>query len=113
MVTPPAFSAAIPVGATTIKCLCVLDANIFKKVVFPVPALPVRKMWSEVPFINRVTKSTISVVSTSFIDFNCGAKKDTKERQRNSENGQILREFGILRGLRAMSGPFFTAKGHK
>ena len=44
MVTPPALSAAIPVGATTTTFLCVVRIISLSKVVFPVPALPVRKI---------------------------------------------------------------------
>ena len=48
MVTPPALSAAIPVGATIVICLCVRAARFLRKVVFPVPAFPVRKICLEV-----------------------------------------------------------------
>jgi hypothetical protein len=41
MVTPPALIAATPVGATIAVFLRVLAAICFKKVVLPVPALPV------------------------------------------------------------------------
>lgn len=44
MVTPPAFTAATPVGASTTMFLVVWARMYFKKVVFPVPALPVRKI---------------------------------------------------------------------
>jgi hypothetical protein len=44
MVTPPAFNAAIPVGATTTQFLCVDLIISLRSVVFPVPAFPVRKM---------------------------------------------------------------------
>ena len=43
MVTPPAFIAATPVGATTAHLLVVFLTISLRKVVFPVPALPVRK----------------------------------------------------------------------
>jgi len=43
MVTPPAFKAAMPVGATTMVFLWVVFMIFFKSVVFPVPAFPVRK----------------------------------------------------------------------
>jgi hypothetical protein len=47
IVTPPAFKAAIPVGATTIVFLCVDWIISFNKVVLPVPAfqLKIRIDW--------------------------------------------------------------------
>ena len=44
MVTPFALIAATPVGATTINLFKELDFNECKKVVFPVPAFPVKKI---------------------------------------------------------------------
>ena len=44
MVTPSALIAATPVGATTVICLSVSVFRRRKKVVLPVPALPVRKI---------------------------------------------------------------------
>ena len=44
MVTPPALMAATPVGATTMERFLLCSTTVFRKVVFPVPALPVRKM---------------------------------------------------------------------
>ena len=43
MVLPPAFTAATPVGARTTKFFFTSSWTIFRKVVFPVPARPVRK----------------------------------------------------------------------
>ncbi len=43
MVTPPAFMAATPVGATIIMRFGERCFNSRKNVVFPVPALPVKK----------------------------------------------------------------------
>ena len=43
IVTPPALIAAIPVGATMMCFLRVFFTKWFRKVVFPVPAFPVRK----------------------------------------------------------------------
>ena len=43
IVTPPALIAAIPVGATTMCFLRVFFTKLFRKVVLPVPALPVKK----------------------------------------------------------------------
>ena len=45
MVTPPALIAAIPVGAKIICFLRVFFTKLFRKVVFPVPALPVKKIF--------------------------------------------------------------------
>jgi len=56
IVTPPAFMAATPVGATTIILLGERFFNSRKKVVFPVPALPVRNRFSPV----NCTKSLAS-----------------------------------------------------
>ena len=44
MVIPPALMAATPVGATTIDRFLLCSTTVFKKVVLPVPALPVRKI---------------------------------------------------------------------
>src|SRR5690606_16652289 len=65
IVTPPAFSAAMPVGATTTNGLCVRDARFRKNVVFPVPAFPVRKIWVHVLLINRTARSGMLSYSTS------------------------------------------------
>ena len=43
MVTPPALMAAIPVGATTTNFFSQVSCRFLRKVVLPVPALPVRK----------------------------------------------------------------------
>jgi hypothetical protein len=42
-VTPPALMAATPVGAVTIIRLAVFPFRFCRKVVFPVPAFPVKK----------------------------------------------------------------------
>ena len=42
MVTPPAWIAAMPVGASTTIRLCNVVRSLRKNVVFPVPAFPVR-----------------------------------------------------------------------
>ena len=54
MVCPPAFTAASPVGAKTILFSLYWDTMYLRKVVFPVPAFPVRYI------------SGLSVSSTSF-----------------------------------------------
>jgi len=41
-VVPPAFKAATPVGAAMAIFLCEFSRTYFRKVVFPVPAFPVR-----------------------------------------------------------------------
>ena len=61
MVTPPAFNAAIPVGATMVSCLCVRAARFFRKVVLPVPAFPVRKIWLAVLLINWIAEVMLSL----------------------------------------------------
>ena len=63
MVTPLALSAAIPVGAI-IRCdLWVFCARFLRKVVLPVPALPVKKTWLRVLFTKRAAVLMRSVVS--------------------------------------------------
>src|SRR5699024_1065324 len=47
-VWPPTLSAATPVGAAITSCLSVRQASSLSSVDFPVPALPVTKMWSRV-----------------------------------------------------------------
>lgn len=59
MVTPPALIAATPVGATIAICLGELFRIYFKKVVFPVPALPVRKMLRELLFTSSAARLNI------------------------------------------------------
>ena len=56
MVTPPALIAATPVGATTIIRLGERCFNSRKNVVFPVPALPVKKIL--VPVYSRKLKAS-------------------------------------------------------
>ena len=63
MVTPFAFSAAIPVGATITNRLCVFWAKSRKNVVLPVPALPVKNILAFVLFTNRAAVAIMSVVS--------------------------------------------------
>src|SRR5690606_5499808 len=65
IVTPPALRAAMPVGATTAKGLCVRSARLRRNVVLPVPAFPVRKIWAHVLLINRTATSGMLSWSTS------------------------------------------------
>ena len=58
MVWPPALMAATPVGATTAIRLAVLEGRLFRNVVFPVPALPVRKMCASVCSTSSSTNSS-------------------------------------------------------
>ena len=64
MVIPSALIAATPVGATTIIRFVDLLRRVFRKVVFPVPALPVRKTLFPVCSINShaVLKSPFSSI---------------------------------------------------
>ena len=48
MVTPPALMAAMPVDATTTARFAVVDVSCRRKVVFPVPARPVRNTLHDV-----------------------------------------------------------------
>lgn len=63
MVTPLAFNAAMPVGAKITNRLCVFCARSLRKVVFPVPAFPVRKMLLFVLFTNLAAVAMRSVIS--------------------------------------------------
>src|SRR5665213_1929864 len=65
-VTPPALIAATPVGAATIIFLEQFSFKYFRKVVFPVPALPVRKIFSLVSVTKRYARSNISLCSIGF-----------------------------------------------
>lgn len=56
IVTPPALMAATPVGATTTVFLAVVRCICLRKVVLPVPALPVRKRWRPVWLMTRVAR---------------------------------------------------------
>ena len=57
MVVPAAFMAATPVGANTTVFFLVLFFICFKKVVFPVPALPVRNRDLFVDVTKSIAKS--------------------------------------------------------
>ena len=61
MVTPPALSAAMPVGATITQRLCVPATTRRNRVVLPVPALPVRNTCRSVLFTNPAASAAISV----------------------------------------------------
>ena len=69
--TPPALMAATPVGAATTMFLDECSTRYFKKVVFPVPALPVRKTLSFVSVIKRNARSNMSFISTLAIILLC------------------------------------------
>ena len=58
MVTPPALMAAIPVGATMTVRLGDSFFRLCRKVVFPVPAFPVRKRW--VPVFSIICQARCS-----------------------------------------------------
>lgn len=82
MVTPPALMAATPVGATiTIRLLHVFWIC-FKKVVLPVPALPVKNKLILVFFTKSLARLkvilSLSVVSTALIYGNNNEKKKKK-----------------------------------
>src|SRR6185436_20277476 len=62
IVTPPALIAATPVGATTAICLGQFSLIYFRNVVFPVPALPVRKMFLELWFTSSAASRNISLL---------------------------------------------------
>ena len=68
MVTPPALIAAIPVGATTMCFLRVFLTKLFRKVVLPVPAFPVRKIFREV-FSTR-SKSWLFILGSKIVKKN-------------------------------------------
>ena len=59
---PPALMAATPVGAATTAFLLVLSFMYLRKVVFPVPALPVRKICREVLATNSVARIKSSLL---------------------------------------------------
>ena len=62
MVTPLAFMAATPVGATITIFLVLVSFIFLNKVVFPVPAFPVRKIFWLVVSIKERTLSKMSFV---------------------------------------------------
>jgi hypothetical protein len=53
--------AATPVGATTAICFAQFSLMYLRKVVFPVPALPVRKTLHELCLINPAASPNISL----------------------------------------------------
>src|SRR5690606_33058151 len=65
MVTPLAWRAAIPVGATITCALWVRLARFLRKVVFPVPALPVKKIGLLVLLTKCAASFSLSVVCVS------------------------------------------------
>lgn len=75
MVTPPALSAAIPVGATMAKFLCVDSLILRNKVVLPVPALPVKKIVCWVWLMNCSVKSAAERSCWLKVDEICEIKR--------------------------------------
>jgi hypothetical protein len=69
MVTPPAFIAATPVGATTTIRFGDDFFRLRRKVVFPVPAFPVRKMLRLVYLTKSKAKLRSWFVTVSIIYF--------------------------------------------
>ena len=70
MVTPPALIAAIPVGARTTIRFGLSDFNRRRNVVFPVPALPVKKRCVPVFSINchaNANSGFCSVISSMLV----------------------------------------------
>ena len=73
MVTPPALTAATPVGATTASLFPQFSTICFRKVVLPVPALPVRN--TEIPVScmylsasrKRLSFSILPLISVNFV----------------------------------------------
>src|SRR5260370_34887109 len=64
MVTPPALTAATPVGATTTTFFCVRSTSLFSSVVLPVPALPVTKQCLRVCRANCSASSNSALTIT-------------------------------------------------
>lgn len=81
MVEPPALIAATPVGATTEICLNVFSLIYFNKVVFPVPAFPVKKINWLVRLIKFKTCSNCGLIS--MVDMRGQSK--TKNYKRRSK----------------------------
>ena len=65
IVTPPALMAATPVGATTIALFLDLSITVFRNVVFPVPAFPVRKIL--LPVFSTKSHACLSSVFFSIV----------------------------------------------
>ena len=63
IVLPPALIAATPVGATTTVFFSDWDSRFFRKVVFPVPAFPVKKMCCWVSLMKENAKDASELVS--------------------------------------------------
>ena len=70
MVLPPALMAATPVGATTIQRLSLSLKTLFKKVVLPVPASPVKNTL-------RLVFSTMSKATSAMSNSESNVHKDT------------------------------------
>ena len=64
IVTPPALTAATPVGATTTSRLVLSDTTRRRNVVLPVPALPVRNTLFDVCSTNSHAWSSICEADT-------------------------------------------------
>ena len=75
IVDPPAFIAATPVGASTTNLFEVSDVMYFRKVVLPVPALPVRKTDRPVPrtYLSAVSKTESFSMAYNVTDNSCVA----------------------------------------
>ena len=67
MVMPPALMAATPVGATTINRFDDFSTTVFRNVVLPVPALPVRNMLVPVCSTNSHASRNSSFFSIIYV----------------------------------------------
>ena len=89
MVTPPAFSAAMPVGANTTVFLWVDSIIFFNNVVFPVPAFPVRKTDLFVWFIKRSANSAGDRMSVVVMLIICNKKLESLLKLIKKTNSRV------------------------
>ena len=92
MVTPPALMAATPVGATTMGRLRERSTTVFRKVVLPVPALPVRKMLRPV-FSTKSHAVRSSLFSFIVQNVSVSRHKDTKKNSNERDFHKISSDF--------------------
>ena len=79
MVTPPALIAATPVGATTIMRFGERSFSCRKKVVFPVPAFPVRNTLTPVCSKKSRANSNCGLLSMFVVLWMFPLRKDMKK----------------------------------
>src|SRR5438093_9310614 len=101
MVTPPALMAATPVGATTAIFLKLCALMYFKKVVLPVPALPVKNRCLLVWLTKETAwlKMVFDVKDKLIMQRRQFKGKSSKAKRKRGKGGKETRNKGQVRRL--------------